>query len=146
MTLKNRKKSRIFMFLSTGCSLLRADGFSCSLGVLYGGLGISKLQFFIKKIEIKFPAINFFNFRSSNPGSGSGIRIRNPDPQLEKCWIRIRFKSMRIRNLGSRMRRTASSSPLRWTSSSTTARWMRRRRGAERTAKVRLWRKKKPVV
>jgi hypothetical protein len=48
------------MFLSTGCSLLRAEGFSCSLGVLYGGLGISK--FLIKKIEIKFPAINFFQF------------------------------------------------------------------------------------
>jgi hypothetical protein len=26
-------------------SLLRAEGFSCSLDVLYGGLGISKLQF-----------------------------------------------------------------------------------------------------
>ncbi len=47
MTHKNRKKSRIFMILSTGCSLLRAEGFSCSLGVLYGGLGISKLQFLI---------------------------------------------------------------------------------------------------
>jgi hypothetical protein len=69
MTHKSRKKSRIFMFLSTGCSLF--EGFSCSLGVLYGGLGISKLQFLIKKIEIKFPAINFFDFRSSNPGSGS---------------------------------------------------------------------------
>jgi hypothetical protein len=75
MTHKNRKKSRIFMVLSTGC--LRAEGFSCSLGVLYGGLGISKLQILIKKIEIKFPAMNFFNFRSSNPGSGSGIQIRN---------------------------------------------------------------------
>jgi hypothetical protein len=30
MTHKNRKKSRIFMFLSTRCSLLRAEGFSCS--------------------------------------------------------------------------------------------------------------------
>ncbi len=49
MTHKNRKMSRIFMFLSTGCSLLRAEGFSCSLGVLYGGLGISKLQLFTKK-------------------------------------------------------------------------------------------------
>ncbi len=95
MTHKNRKKSRIFMFLSTGCSLLRAEGFSCSLGVLYVGLGISKLQFLIKKIEIKFPAIKF-NCRPSNPGSGSGsgIRIRNQ----KKCWIRIRIKSMRIRN------------------------------------------------
>jgi hypothetical protein len=44
MTHKNRKKSRIFMFLSTGCSLLRAEGFSCSLGVLYGGLGISTVE------------------------------------------------------------------------------------------------------
>jgi hypothetical protein len=35
--------------------LLRAEGFSCSLGVLYGGLGISKLQFLIKKIKIKIP-------------------------------------------------------------------------------------------
>ncbi len=57
--------------------MLKAEGFSCSLGVLYGGLGISKLKFLIKKIEIKFPAIIFLNFRSSNPGSGSGIRIRN---------------------------------------------------------------------
>jgi len=64
MTHKNRKKSRIFMFLSTGCSLLRAEGFSCSLGVLYGGLGISKLQFLIKKIKIKFLVVNFLNFRS----------------------------------------------------------------------------------
>jgi hypothetical protein len=81
MTHKNRKKSRIFMFLSTGCSLLRAEGFSCSLGVLYGGLGISKLKFLI--IEIKFPAINFFpilGHQTLDPESGSGIRIRNPDP------------------------------------------------------------------
>ncbi len=50
------------MFLSTGCSLLRAEGFSCSLGIHNGGLGISNLQFLIKKIEIKFPAKNFFQF------------------------------------------------------------------------------------
>ncbi len=77
------------MFLSTGCSLLRAEGFSCSLGVLYGGLGISKWKFLIKKIEIKFPAINFFSILGHqtldpDPESGSAIRIRNPDPQLEK--------------------------------------------------------------
>ena len=79
MAHKNRKKSRIFMYLSTGCSLFRAEGFSCSLGVLYGGLGISKLQFLIKKIEIKVPAKIFSNFRSSNPGSGSGIWSRDPE-------------------------------------------------------------------
>jgi hypothetical protein len=73
ITHKNRKKSRIFMFLSTGCSLLRAERFSWSLGVLYGGLGISKLQFLNKKIEIKFPAINFFKFNVIKPW----IRIRD---------------------------------------------------------------------
>ncbi len=60
MTHKNRKKYRIFMFWSAGCFLLRAEGFSCSLGVLYGGLRIRKWQFFIKKINIKFPAVNLF--------------------------------------------------------------------------------------
>ncbi len=64
------------MFLSTGCSLLRAEGFFCCLGVLYGGLGISKLQFLIKKIEIKFAAINFFSIL----GHQTWIRIRDPDP------------------------------------------------------------------
>ncbi len=94
MTHKYRKMSKIFMFLSAVCSLLRAEGFSCSLGVLYGGLGISKLQFLIKKIEIKikFPAINFFfNFRSSNPGSairknaGSGSA-------LNQCGSETQYK------------------------------------------------------
>ncbi len=66
---------------------------------------ISKLQFLIKKMEMKFTAVNFFQFRSSNPGSGSGIRIRNQ----KKCWIRIRIKSMRIRN-------PASSSNIDYTS------------------------------
>ncbi len=77
------------MFLSTGCSLLRPEGFSCSLGVLYGGPGISKLQFLIKKTKIKFAAIKYFNFkvikpwiqiRDSDPESGSAIR-KNADPK-----------------------------------------------------------------
>jgi hypothetical protein len=72
MTHKNRKKSRTFMFLSSGCSLLRAEGFSCSLGVLYGGLGISKFKFLIKKIENKFPTINFFAIL--------GHQTLDPDP------------------------------------------------------------------
>jgi hypothetical protein len=41
---------------------LRAEGFFCSLGVLYGGLGIGKLQFLIKKIKIKFLVTSFFQF------------------------------------------------------------------------------------
>jgi hypothetical protein len=77
MTHKNRKKSRIFMFISTGCSLLRAEGFSCSLGFLYGGPEISKLQFLINKIEIKFPAKIFFSIlghQTLDPDPGSVIR------------------------------------------------------------------------
>jgi hypothetical protein len=65
MTHKNRKKVQNFHVLkcwNAGGSLLRAEGLSCSLGVLYGGLGISKWQFLIKKIKIKFPAVKFFQF------------------------------------------------------------------------------------
>jgi hypothetical protein len=39
--------------------LLRAEGFSCSWGVLYGGLGISKLQFLFKKISKFLSAVIF---------------------------------------------------------------------------------------
>jgi hypothetical protein len=47
------------MFLSAGCSLLSAEGFSCCLDILYGPLGISKLQFLTKKEE-NIPSRNFF--------------------------------------------------------------------------------------
>ncbi len=66
------------MFWSAGCSLVWAEGFSCSLGVLCGGLGISKLQFFIQKLSI---------FGHQNPGSG-----------LDRDWIQIRPHWIRIRN------------------------------------------------
>jgi hypothetical protein len=50
------------MFLSARCSLLRAEGFSCSLDVLYGGLGISKLQFLFNKISNLFSSCVIFKF------------------------------------------------------------------------------------
>jgi hypothetical protein len=53
------------------------DGFFCSLGVVYRGLGISKVQFLIKKHA--FFQLNFFSiFGHRNPGSrtGSGSAIR----------------------------------------------------------------------
>jgi hypothetical protein len=43
MTHKSRKKIRNLMFLSAGCSLLRAEGFFCNLDVLYRDLEIGKL-------------------------------------------------------------------------------------------------------
>ena len=84
---KNRKKWRNFMFWSAGCSLLRVDGFSCSLDVLYGGLGIIKLLCFIKKYKFSFSCTFFTVFGHKNPGSG-WIRIRID----LKCWIRIRIR------------------------------------------------------
>jgi hypothetical protein len=49
------------MFLRAGCSLLRAEGFSDSLDVLYEGLEKSTLKFLIKQIwyQIFSPAENF---------------------------------------------------------------------------------------
>ncbi len=87
---KERKKLKInVMFWSAGCSFWRAEGFSCSLNVLYGGLGISELQILIKKIEIFF--VYFFSvFGHRNPGSGLVFSL--------KCWIRIRIQWIRIRN------------------------------------------------
>jgi hypothetical protein len=66
------------MFRSAGCSLLRAEGFSCSLDVLYGGLGISKLQLLLQKISNFFPAVSFFSiYGHKNLGwvwMGNGIQ------------------------------------------------------------------------
>jgi hypothetical protein len=50
---------------------LRDEEFSCSLDVLYGGPGISKLQFLIKKIKKIFSCKFFPIFEHQNPGSGS---------------------------------------------------------------------------
>ncbi len=48
------------MFCSAGCSLFRAEDFPCSLDGLYGGQGISKQQFMIKKISNFFVSCIFF--------------------------------------------------------------------------------------
>ncbi len=57
---------------------MRAEGFSCSLGVLYGGLGISKFEFLIKKNKNLISSCTFFSIldhQTLDP---------DPDPQLEK--------------------------------------------------------------
>jgi hypothetical protein len=51
---------------------VRDEDFSCSLDVLYGGLGISKLQFEEKKYKF-FSALNFPIFGHQDPGSGSAL-------------------------------------------------------------------------
>jgi hypothetical protein len=66
MTHKKRKKLINFIFWSAACSLLRAEGFSYSLEVFYGGLG---LQSFIKKYNF-FSDVPVF-FCHQKYGSGS---------------------------------------------------------------------------
>ncbi len=80
---KIEKKLIKFNFLKCWTfSNLRAEGFSCSLDVLYGGLGI-KLQFLIKNILKTFSAVIF---------SSSIVVIKILDPD----WIQIRIH-IRIR-------------------------------------------------
>ncbi len=80
MTHKHWKNLINFIFWSAGCSLLRAEVFSCSLD-------ISKLQSLIKK--------NFWSVFFS-----SILVIKNLYPDWIrihlKCWIRIRIQWIRI--------------------------------------------------
>ncbi len=89
---QNRKKFINFLFWSSGCSLLRAEGFSCSLDVLLGGLGISNCNFNLKRFKKNFQlySIFVFNFWSSKPGSrlDPDPDSLNPDPQH---WSIVHF-------------------------------------------------------
>ncbi len=64
-----KEKRRNVMFLSFGCSLWRAGGFSCSLDVLHKGLAN-----FLTKI-IYFSLVKFYNFCNKIQGSGSGSAV-----------------------------------------------------------------------
>ncbi len=96
MTHKNRKKGRNFMFLSAA-GLLRAEGFSYRLDVLYWRLKIAILitqnfDFF----QLKFLKM----FLSSNPSIRIDIR---PKYQTRNLWIRIRNTAWKaIQNLNRR--------------------------------------------
>ncbi len=56
---------------------MRAEGFFCNLDILYGGLGIGKLQFLIKKNVIFFSAVIFFQV----------LVIKALDPDWIRIWI-----------------------------------------------------------
>jgi hypothetical protein len=86
MTHTNRKKFDVLKY-RTGCSLLWAEGFSCSLDIYYEDLGISKLQLMIKKIHIFFIRKFLKEFLV--------IRTLGPGPQCSdlKCWIRIHVET-----------------------------------------------------
>jgi len=57
--LKNVKKILNFHVFNSWMLSLKSGGFSCTWGVVFGGLGIIKLEILLMKILIKFPAINF---------------------------------------------------------------------------------------
>jgi hypothetical protein len=65
--------------LRAGCSLLRAEGFSCSLNVLYIGLGISNMQISIKKRYKKNTDPD--SFEMLDPDLHPDPDSINPDPQ-----------------------------------------------------------------
>jgi hypothetical protein len=78
-----------------------AEDFFCSLAVLSGGLGLGKLQFFIKKMFEFFSAVIFFKYfviktldpysdryLVQNAGSGSGsVSNENGSETLEKAVL-----------------------------------------------------------
>jgi hypothetical protein len=62
---------------------LRAEDFFYNLDILYGGLGIGKLQFLIKKNKKKFSVVIFFSiFGHLSPGSVLDLDP-DPDPDLD---------------------------------------------------------------
>jgi hypothetical protein len=71
---------------------LRAEGFSFSVDVLYGGLGISKLQFLIWKRYL-FSAVFFLHFFGhQNSGSGLGtdsLEMLDPDPYPDSDSVNL---------------------------------------------------------
>ncbi len=82
---------------------MRAEGFFCNLDILYGGLGIGKLQFLIKKKFNFFSAVIYFQFLVIKALDPDSIRIRiglqpqtlDPDPDQmnadPKPWFRTRY-------------------------------------------------------
>jgi hypothetical protein len=55
------KLEKVKKFPVLKCWMFSFEGFSCSLNVLYEGIGIHKLQYLIKEVFSKFLVVNFFN-------------------------------------------------------------------------------------
>jgi hypothetical protein len=94
------------MFSSAGCSLLRAEGFFCNLDILFGGLGIGKLQFLIKKKFNFFFSYKFFSiFGHQTPWIRIDIQPKmldpdpyqmNTDPQPWLCLLKTLHRTFRL--------------------------------------------------
>ncbi len=74
-----------YVFCSAGCSLLRAEGFSRSLDVLYEGIGIRKLQILIKKDITKFSAV-FLVIKTLDQDSRETL---DPEPDSESGYTTL---------------------------------------------------------
>ncbi len=72
---ENRKKGKFYVFYCAACSLLRAEGLSCSLVVLHGGQRINKVQFFLSQnsISISFKIFQFLAIKTLGSGTGSAL-------------------------------------------------------------------------
>jgi hypothetical protein len=82
---QKEEKVTKFHVLSAGCSLLRAEGFSCRLAVLYASLGISKLQFLIHKVSKKMFSCKFFSiFGHQKHWIRIGIQLKMLDPDPDR--------------------------------------------------------------
>jgi hypothetical protein len=71
-THKHRQKLINFMFLSAGCSLLRAEGFFCCLDFPHGGLGITTMAYYS---SLKF--LQFLDVQTFDP---HWPKMLDPDP------------------------------------------------------------------
>jgi hypothetical protein len=67
---------------SAGCSLLRAEGFSCGLDVLYGGL----FAFCDLKEEEKCSCNKFFSFLDIKTLDPDSFEMLDPDP-FQQHWF-----------------------------------------------------------
>jgi hypothetical protein len=90
MNQKKRKQLINFIFWSAGYCLLRVEGFSCSLDVLYEGLGISKLLFLKKDknfFAVFFPFLVIKTLVSDTEPAADpdpdSIEMLDPDPYLD---------------------------------------------------------------
>jgi hypothetical protein len=112
---ENRKQFITFIFWSSGCSFLRAEGFSCSFHVLYEGLGKVNCNFWSNKEKKKISAEFLFQFlfiktldpypdpdSLEMPDPDPDPDSMNPDPQncseilYSTCWLEAEFMNVQI--------------------------------------------------
>ncbi len=90
---KRHKNSKKFWKISCWMSFLKAEGFSCSLDVLRGGLEINR-NFWSKKYYVFSAAKLFLKFLSSAKMLDPDPDSINPDPKHQKKTNQKNFNSL----------------------------------------------------